>query len=140
MEYIKSDYYKSLAEEIIEARPELHFIKDCSLRIAYREANQAKKKCDNLIFGECEKVTDKNKMYMAYDFIITIYEPNIKDWDTNRVKVLLWHELLHIGAENTDDGASTWTIPHDFEEFFPIYNAFGIGWQLRDDLPDICEE
>lgn len=140
MEYTKNEYYKVLADEIIAARPELQFIKDCSLRIAYREANQAKKKVDALVYGECEKVTDKNKMYMGYDFIITIYEPNIKDWDTNRVKVLLFHELLHIGAENTGSGVRTWIVPHDFEEFYAVSNQFGIGWQLREDLPDICEE
>jgi len=138
-EYEVSSYYKALAEEVIAAKDKLHFIRDNGIRVAYRTSDQAKKKGENTVFADCEKVTDKNKMYMAYDFIVTVYEPNVKDWDTNRIKVLLWHELSHIGADLSDSGIKTYVVPHDFEDFFDIYNAFGIGWELREDLPDICE-
>ena len=47
------------------------------VKIAYLESNKAKSNKGRIILGECEKVADKFKWAIPYDFTITLYQPNI---------------------------------------------------------------
>ena len=70
--------YREIAEKLINTEPELAYIKNSSVRIAFLESNQAKKADkDKLVLGECEKVAAKNKWAIAYDFTITLFRENL---------------------------------------------------------------
>ena len=73
-----NENYRAIAEQLIDTEPELSYIKNSHVRIAYLESDQAKKADkDKLVLGECEKVAAKNKWAIAYDFTITLFK-NIK--------------------------------------------------------------
>ena len=58
----------------------------------------------------------------------------------NQLKVLLWHEHLHIGLNDTDGELVYRIAPHDIEEFDPIIRRFGPYWaNFGADIPDITE-
>lgn len=61
-----------------------------------------------------------------YDFLIIFYGPNIDGLDANQLKILMFHELLHIGVNS--DGTSFKVVPHDIEDFSLILERYGIGW------------
>lgn len=136
MVYQKSAYYERLAAEVINAMPELHFIAEMNVSIAYLESSKSKKSRGKAVCGDCEKVKDKNKTFMPYDFIITIYEPNVRHMNKQQLKILLWHELLHVGAEQKDDGVHMSIRPHDFEDFDCIVSRFGNWWNAEGAEPE----
>ena len=45
--------------------------------------------------------------------------------DDEQMRILLFHELLHIGVK--DDGG-TFVRQHDVEDFAEIINRFGTDW------------
>ena len=73
-----NENYQRIAEGLIQNEPELRYIKDSRVRIAYLESDQAKKAdADKLVLGECEKVQAKNKWAINYDFTITLFKKNL---------------------------------------------------------------
>ena len=63
-----NENYAAIAQELIEKEPELAYIKDSRVRIAYLESDQSKKADkDKLVLGECEKVAAKNKWAINYE-------------------------------------------------------------------------
>lgn len=111
--------YKDIAENLIDTEPELAYIKNSSVRIAYLESNQAKKADkDKLVLGECEKVAAKNKWAIAYDFTITLFRENLIGLTRDQIRIVLFHELLHIYIERDMDGEESYSIrKHDLEDF-----------------------
>jgi len=127
-EYQINDYYRAIAEAVIDKKPELQHIKENGVRIAYITSDAAKTKNGKVVGADCEKVKYKFKTFMPYDFIITVYEPNVTDFSENQLKILMWHELLHVGSEATAAGVRFSIIPHDFEDFNIIVSEFGNWW------------
>ena len=88
------------------------------------------------ILGECIKVKELYKAILPYDFIIAIYEPNISYMTRNQIRMLLWHELMHVGM-----GMKVGSFklePHDVEEFFEIADEHGMRWdEPGAKVPDI---
>ena len=83
---------------------------------------------NSIIFGVCERVQDKNKWAIPADFTITVFEPNVVDFTEDQIKILLFHELLHVGIE-FKDGFETYSCkPHDLEDFKYIIDRFGTNW------------
>lgn len=120
-----NEHYRELAEQLIESESELHFIKSMRIKIVYLESDEEKKANGKLILGQCEKIANKNKWAIPYDFSITVYTPNIEGFDDERLKILLHHELLHIGFPNGILGC----VPHDVDEFKVIIQKYGLDWQ-----------
>ena len=95
-----NDNYRLIAEQLINSEPELSYIKESSVQITYLESNQPKKADkDKVVLGECEKVADKNRWAITSDFTITLYEPNLYGLSNEQIKIVLFHELLHIGIQ-----------------------------------------
>ena len=47
----------------------------------------------------------------------------------DQMRILLFHELLHIGIEFTEDGQEKYSIkPHDYEDFKIIIDRYGTDW------------
>ena len=122
--------YQAIAEELINAEPELKYIKDSRVRIAYLESDNAKKADkDKLVLGECEKVQAKNKWAINYDFTITLFKPNLIGLSEAQIRIVMFHELLHVGIEPGADGDEIYTVrKHDLEDFKLIIDRFGTEW------------
>lgn len=78
------------------------------------------------MFGQCEKIADKYKWGIPCDFTITIFEPNIIGWTDEQLRILIFHELLHVGV----DGDRLFIVPHDLEDFRVIIDEFGVDWNV----------
>lgn len=119
-----SEEYAAIGMKLIEHVEELAPLKDAT--IIYLRSNTAKKSKGSLVYGQCEKVQDRNKWAIPADFTITVFEPNVEKLTEEQIVVLLYHELLHA---NYDAESQTASIkPHDFTEFNTIIDRFGARW------------
>ena len=124
-----NEHYAELAREIIENEPELKDILDSQVTIVYLSSEHKKKSDGKLVFGQCEKVAEKYKWGIPCDFTITIFEPNVEGFSEEQLKILLFHELLHIDIVFNPDGTETYsTRGHDLEDFKLIIDRYGTDW------------
>lgn len=121
--------YAEMAAKIIEEEPLLTDIANSHATIIYLGSDNPKTAKGKAVCGECEKVQDKNKWAIPADFTITVFEPNVAGFTEDQMRVLLFHELLHIGIEFTEDGQEKYSIrPHDYEDFKIIIDRYGTDW------------
>lgn len=119
-----SEEYTELAKELIDTEPRLEHLRNADISIAFLGSDLAKKSGGNVVYGQCEKVAQKYKWIIPFDFTITIYEPNLQYRSEEALKVLLLHELMHVGI----DGDSFYCVPHDLEDFKYIVDKYGTDW------------
>lgn len=120
-----SEEYQRIADELINTRPEFEHIKESDATIICLASDCEKKNGkDRVVFGQCEKVADKYKWGIPCDFTITIFEPNVAGWDDERIKILIMHELHHVGI----DEGRFYIVKHDLEDFKAIVEEFGASW------------
>ena len=124
----RNENYKKLAEELIETEAELDYIEQSNVKIAYLESDQCKKKGDGIVHGECEKIPAKYRWAIPEDFSITLFFNNNIGLSEKQIKILLFHELLHIGIDYGENGEVYKIVPHDVEDFKLIINRFGLDW------------
>ena len=120
---INEDYQK-IANELIATRPELEDLRNSDVTIICLASDQEKKSNGKLIFGQTEKIADKYKWGIPCDFTITIFDPNVAYWTADQMKILMLHELLHVGV----DGDRLYIRPHDLEDFKSIIAEYGFDW------------
>lgn len=127
---ILNEHYEELAEQLLKERDELAYIANSSAKIRYLESNVARKNGkDKLVLGECEKVPAKYKWAITADYTITLFKPNIEHMNDKKIKILLFHELLHIGIDKAPDGTESYRIEkHDLEDFKTIIDLYGTDW------------
>jgi len=123
----KADDIEAIAEKLIEERTELDHIEVAGWQIDYLYSDWERKVNGNPILADIRKVTGIMKHYCDYDFIITVYEPNIMDFPEEKLPIVVFHELLHIGTDGK-------LIDHDIKDFRLILEEYGLNWQT-DDLP-----
>jgi len=124
--------YAEIAADLIKNEPKLAHIRESQATIMYLSSEQEKKSSGKLVYGECEKVPDKYKWAIPCDFTITVFEPNVERFNTDQIRILLFHELLHVGIEYDGNEEIYSTIPHDIEEFREIIDRYGIDWSDND--------
>lgn len=136
--YEFSPEYEELGRAVIDALPELWFIRDAEIRIGFLKSWKEKKTGRRLVYGECIKPPELYQDLLGYDFFIVIYEVNAVALTLNQKKILMWHELLHVGIDD-DSGEPKYVInPHDREEFDSIISRAGLRWdEPGADVPDI---
>lgn len=121
--------YAEIAQEIIDQEEILTDIANSQATIVYLGSNNAKVSKGKKILGECEKVSEKYKWGIPADFTITVFEPNVAGFTDEQLRILLFHELLHVGIEFLDDGSERYSIkPHDYEDFKIITDRYGTEW------------
>lgn len=127
---------RKLAEQIINRFPELSIIPEYGIKIGY-VLSQEKPPGSKIKYADCEKVKLKHQAWLPYDFIITFYEPNTELLNENQKKILMLHELHHIGIG--DRGLKI--EEHDTEDFARILEDYGIRWNSYGmDVPDILDD
>lgn len=119
----KSADYQAIGEEIKgKLFPELE-----SISVVFLESDQQKRKGGKIIFADCAKVNTRYEWCCGYDYMITVYEPNIAYMSRKQLEILLEHELLHINPNGKG------TLPHDAEEFVQIIQKYGIDWSVPEE-------
>lgn len=118
------------AKRIVNREPCLSHIKDAGITFTVLRSDRERITKRKLVYGECEKVPDKYRWKVKYDFLITVYDPNIIDFTDEQIDILLFHELKHIGADLSRDEPTLYVVPHDIEEFYEIIERFGMDWQV----------
>lgn len=99
------------------------------MRIAWLESFEEKKKVNKIVFADCRLVNDQYSWCCPYDFMITVYGPNVIDFTPEQIEILLRHELMHIGIKQDGNTPNFYIVPHDVEEFYSIIDRFGLDWQ-----------
>lgn len=128
----KSPGIRRIARRLIAEMPDLAYIDNSQVRIAYLRSDMEKKKGCKLVFGQCEKIPDKFKWRIPYDFMITVFSPNAERLTRQQMRVLLFHELLHIGIEEDGNEEKYYIRDHDYEEFREIIERYGLEWSVND--------
>ena len=127
---ILSEEYARIANELINTEKNLEYIKESDVLIGFLSSDRAKTDRGRTVFADCEKVPNKWRWSVPFDFVITVYEPNAESLNDEQIKILLFHELLHIGIEKDGNEEVYTSVPHDIEDFKLIINRYGIDWQL----------
>ena len=122
-------YYTNIALELLMNEPSLQHIKESHAVIIYLESDYAKTSKGKLVFGQCEKIQDKYKWGIPADFTITVFEPNVEKFTEDQIRILLHHELLHVGIDKKADGSESYSVlDHDIEDFKLILDKYGTDW------------
>lgn len=122
-----SDYYAELARQVIEERDDLDYVNEVT--VIYLSSNNKKVSKGKRVFAQCEKVADKNKWAIPADFTITVFDRNCEGMTEEQLKILLHHEMLHIGVD-VDDRSKLFIRPHDLEDFKEIIEEYGTNWSF----------
>lgn len=132
--------YEKLASEVIDAIDELHFIKELEIKVGYVRSYEEKTNKSGVVMADCRKVNAVYQCFIPYDFIITVYEPNVMLLTENQMKALLWHELKHIGINEMTLALTYRVLPHDIEDFYSIIDRLGTRWsEPGKEIEDITE-
>ena len=124
-----NEHYAEVAAELIATEETLAHIANSQATIIYLSSDYKKTSKDKTIFGQCEKIQDKYKWGIPADFTITVFEPNVEEFTEDQIRILLHHELLHVGIEFKPDGTEAYSIKdHDLEDFKEIINKYGTDW------------
>ena len=126
--HINNDYAE-IADELIRDEYSLFHLLESRAKIIYLSSDYAKTSKGKLVFGQCEKVADKYKWGIPADFTITVFEPNAAKFTEDQIRILLHHELLHVGIDKKADGSESYSIvDHDIEDFKLILDKYGTDW------------
>lgn len=128
---VRNRNYARIAKRLIETEPAFEEIRDSGVRIAFLSSYEEKKKGGKKVFGECVLVKDQYKWCVPYDFMIFIYEPNIIGFTRKQKRILIMHELMHVGIDTDHDDIKYKIVPHDVEEFWKIIDRFGLNWETE---------
>lgn len=127
--YEISDKYREMAEDVIRTRSDLQWIDSVGARIGYLTCDDDKHLGEMTVHAECMEVPEIYKVFVPYDFLIVMYEPNITHMREEQKEILLYHELMHCDFDEKKDGDITWKVRrHDIEDFSIILERYGLHW------------
>lgn len=133
--------YQTIAEDLIQNEPSLAKIKESSATIICLSSSHKKTKEGGRVYGQCEKISEKYKWSIPCDYTITIFEPNIIGFSEKQIRILIFHELLHIQIDIGEDGQDVYsTRGHDLEDFKEIIDRWGTDWAEVKDDPEAADD
>lgn len=130
---VLDEEYTELGQELIDEDPALDDVRESGVKVAFLRSELEKKTRTSLIYGQCEKVPDKYRWAVPFDFTVTVFAPNVERFTLEQLKILLLHELLHIGVEKDGNEYDFYVREHDIEDFNEIIDRYGIGWNAETD-------
>lgn len=123
-----NEEYSKIGRELIETEEALVDILNSRATIIFLSSDKKKMEKGKVVHAECEKISDKYKWGIPADYTITVFEPNCQGFSDRQMRILLFHELLHVGIEFRDGSEKYTTNPHDLEDFKLIIERFGPRW------------
>lgn len=123
-----NERYAEIAQELIDTEEILVDIRNSQATIVYLSSEHKKMDSGKVVHAVCEKVAEKYKWGIPADFTITVFEPNVVGMTEEQIRIMLFHELLHVGIDFADGEEKYSIIPHDLEDFKYIIDRFGTSW------------
>lgn len=123
-----SEQYAKIANELIRKNKEFEDIRNFDVRIAFLASDKEKTKGQKLTYAECVKVDEKYQWTCPYDFMIIVYEPNVIGFTPKQLKILMRHELKHVGVDLSGYEPKFNIVQHDIEDFKDILKKYGLDW------------
>ena len=120
--------YKRIGEDLILTAPELDNIRESAVNIVFLGSDYEKKSQGRTVFGECEKIPGKYRWAIDYDMAIIVYESNVERFTSEQLRILLLHELMHVGVKEDGNEETYYVKPHDIEDFRAIIDKYGMDW------------
>ena len=138
-EYKENLQYAEIGQELIDTEDALEHIREHEIRIRYLESNKPAGKSKRVTLGKCMHIKEKARLVFEAlgwkkeeipDFCIVIYKERLHGFTTEQLRILIFHELLHIGVkEDSETGQVTlFSAKHDLEDFRYIIDTFGADW------------
>lgn len=127
-----NEEYSKIGRELIETEEALVDILNSRATIIFLSSDKKKMEKGKVVHAECERISDKYKWGIPADYTITVFEPNCQGFSDRQMRILLFHELLHVGIEFRDGSEKYTTNPHDLEDFKLIIERFGARWSEID--------
>ena len=121
-----NDEYTAIAEEIIK-EPDFDEVRDYASFVVL-SSEEEKTKNKQVVYGECKLVPKLYKLFCPYDFLIIIYDVNAASFTPEQMRILIEHELRHMGYDLEGNEPTPYIVPHDYEEFKEIMDKYGIDW------------
>ena len=131
---IISEEFAKIGADLIQKEETLVDLRDSQVQIIYLASKHKKISGGCRVFGQCEKIADKYKWGIPCDFTITVFMPNVAEYQftEEQIRALIHHELLHVGVEQEETLIGTneryFIRPHDLEDFRPILQKYGVDW------------
>lgn len=123
-----SEEYSRIGMDLIRTEECLRHIAESEITVMFLASDCEKRAKGRTVYGECEKVPSKWKWAVPCDFTVTVFEPNVERFTDEQLRILILHELLHIGAEADGNEERYYVRPHDYEEFREIAQRYGLEW------------
>lgn len=127
-----SEVYKVLDNVIGELRHDLEEQK-CRIALAWRYGLK-RNKDGQLVLGKCKKVSELDKLYAEFDFVIILNSEAWKTLNPAQRKALVHHEVCHIAIATDQNGNTKKDTrgrtafrvkKHDIEEFGDVVAVHG---------------
>lgn len=126
-----SEEFAEIAAAVIEEEESLVDIRNSQATIVYLVSESKKNSKGKAVCAECEKVPDKYKWSIPADFTITVFLPNVEGFSEEQKRILMFHELLHVGIIFNSDGSESYSVrPHNYEDFKEIIDRYGTDWSV----------
>lgn len=123
-------------ESILAKFPELNVIKEYDIRVGF-VVSQENPGGTKIKYADCRKLKWTYKAFLPFDFLITFYDRNTELLSDNQKKIVMLHELKHIGIGEKGMKLEE----HDKEDFANILEEYGIRWNgYGEEVPDILSE
>lgn len=123
--YKLDDNLKALGDSVIRKYPRFAHLSSDDCRIAYQLCGDQRKHNGKAVYADTEKIKDKLKAIIPYDFVITFYEPFTSGLSQEKLEMLMYHELEHVGFKGV---GSYYIVPHDIEDFRDVVSQWGLDW------------
>lgn len=123
-----NEEYTQIGEDLINTEPKLRYIRNSQATIMYLSSEHEKKENGKIVRGQCEKIPEKYKWAIPCDFTVTVFEPNVERLTDEQIRILIFHELLHVGITVDGNDEIYRVIPHDVEEFRTVIDRYGMDW------------
>ena len=127
----ESERIAAIGRDLVANDPALAQLRASSARIGYLESDAERRRGGKAVLGECEKVPSKYRWAVPYDFTVTVFTENAWGFTDEQLRILVLHELLHVGIERDGNDERLYVRPHDFEDFDVIAERHGIEWSRR---------
>lgn len=120
---------KRIGSKVLNGNPDFADLLEVGARIAFLSSDVQKVQNRKTVFADCRKVDKQYAWCCKYDFMITVYLPNVEGFTAEQMEILMEHELRHCGVDFDGEEPSFYIVPHDVEEFYPIIRQYGMDWQ-----------
>lgn len=128
-----SDEYTQIGQDLIDKEPELSYIRESEVVILFLSSPHKKTNAGRLVYAQCEKVPDKYRWAVPCDFTITVFNGAVVEFTEEQKRILMFHELLHVGVRSDDTKENYYVRPHNLEDFKLIIDRYGVDWDNTDE-------